>query len=351
MRKILFLLLALAVLITSCGKGDTFILEGNIEGISSDTIVVYYQNPDYRLDTIFAQQGKFTYTIHPDTLTIFSLLVDNRETQLIFANKGDKVTVNGNTGRVRVKGTGENALLTRIIEYLDGVSDKGSVMTVVDSLMKVHPQSYTNIYLIDKYYVQETLPDYEAIKEAVKGLNGVVRDTPYMIDLQNKLDEKVKAAESNSIPNISYMDKDGKTVNWRTLKDKYVLLDFWASWNEESMVAQDSLVEVQKALKKEKFVIISLSLDLDEEAWLAACDRDTTQWKQVCDFKGWNNNIIRQQSITHIPANILVGTNKKIIARNIRGQKLIDKVKELINRDEEKAAKDAERKRNKQNRK
>ena len=73
-------------------------------------------------------------------------------------------------------------------------------------------------------------------------------------------------------------------------------MDFWASWNKESIATQDSLVSVQKALKKDKFVIISLSLDLDKKEWMEKIiQRDTTQWKQVCDFKGWNNSIVKQQ--------------------------------------------------------
>ena len=94
-------------------------------------------------------------------------------------------------------------------------------------------------------------------------------------------------------------------------------MDFWASWNKESIATQDSLVSVQKALKKDKFVIISLSLDLDKKEWMEKIiQRDTTQWKQVCDFKGWNNSIVKQQGITRIPANILIvltsGSSHKI---------------------------------------
>lgn len=64
--------------------------------------------------------------------------------------------------------------------------------------------------------------------------------------------------------------------------------------------------------------------------------RDTTQWKQVCDFKGWDNSIVKQQGITRIPANILIGPDKRVITQDIRGKELIDKVKQLIEQDKEK---------------
>lgn len=91
-----------------------------------------------------------------------------------------------------------------------------------------------------------------------------------------------------------------------------------------------------EGIEKEKFLIVSLSLDLDKKEWLKACDKDTTRWKQVCDFKGWDNSIVKQQGITRLPANLLIAPNKRVVARDIRGKALIDKVKQLIEQDKEK---------------
>ena len=104
---------------------------------------------------------------------------------------------------------------------------------------------------------------------------------------------------------------------------------------------------VINALKKEKFLIISVSLDIDKDEWLKASDRDTTQWLQVCDFTGWNNKLVKDQNIHTLPSNILLDKNKRIIERDIRGDELIKKIKELIknDKDREKARKEAERKR------
>lgn len=354
MRKILFILFTLAVLTTGCSKKDTFVLKGAVEGLLSDTIWVFYRQPDYKLDTIVATGGKFTYTIHPDTFTVFSLLLDEKVEIPVFADKDDRVILSGTPDRIQIEGKGENERMAHILQSLEGMeNNRDSLMQTVDSLIHADPYSYANIYLIDKYYAQDTLPRYEHIAELVKGLSGVIKDTPYFIDLQNKLDQYPEQTARRTLSNFSFKDKDGKMVTWSTVKDKYVLLDFWASWDKESVTAQDSLVSVQKALKKEKFAIISLSLDLDKDAWMAACQRDTTQWKQVCDFKGWDNAVVKKQNITRLPANLLIAPDRKIVARDIRGQELIDRVKQLIKQDKEKekAAKEAEKARKKQNRK
>ena len=338
MKKLRFFLFILTtVALTGCDKKDTFTLKGSIEGLPSDTLLVYYQNPDYKLDTIIAEKGRFTYTISPDTFTIFSLVTSKGQNIPVFADKGEHVTLSGHISQIEIKGKGENEKLAQICHYLGGMeNNRNSIKAAVDSLIKADPHSYTNLYLIDTYYVRDTLPDYEKIGQLIKGLSGVIKDTPYIIDLQNKLDDIPDPASRRSVSSISCTDANGKTVSWNQLKNNYVLLDFWASWNRESVIAQDSLVPVQKALKKEKFTIVSLSLDLDRKEWLAACQRDTTRWKQVCDFKGWENTIVKQQGINRLPSNLLIGPDKRVIAENIRGKELIDKVKELIRQDKEK---------------
>lgn len=95
MKKLSFLFLALILLLTGCSKKSTFTLKGNISSLSSDTILVFYQEPNYKLDTIIAQNGKFSYTINSDTFTIFSLLLSDKEVLPVFANKGESVTWNG----------------------------------------------------------------------------------------------------------------------------------------------------------------------------------------------------------------------------------------------------------------
>lgn len=355
MKKLLFFLFTLVVLVSGCNKKSTFTLEGTIKGLPSDTILVFYQEPSYKLDTLIARKGKFTYTIIPDTFTIFSLLLGEKQVLPIYAGKGEKVSLNGSVGDIEVKGKGENERLAKSMRHLNTLdNNKASILTAVDSLIKAHPHSYTNIYLIDRYYVQDSLPDYHHIDKLIKGMGGILKDTPYMIELQNKLNQKTSQTDSRYISNISCTDVNGKTINWNSIKGKYVLLDFWANWDKGSVAAQDSLVSVQKALKKEKFVIISLSLDLDKKEWLEKiAQRDTTQWKQVCDFKGWNNLLVKQQGITRLPANMLIGPDKRVITRNIRGKELIDKVKQLTEQDKEKekAAKEAERARKRQNKK
>ena len=82
MKKLLFFLFTLVVLASGCGKKNTFTLEGSIKGLPSDTILVFYQEPDYKLDTILLSKGKFTYTITPCLLYTSPSPRDKRQSRM-----------------------------------------------------------------------------------------------------------------------------------------------------------------------------------------------------------------------------------------------------------------------------
>lgn len=332
MNKYIYsLITCFAILLCGCAENkQEFTLEGKLQGLDSDTIIAYFQHPDYKLDTIVANGEEFKYAFTPDTFTIFTLLFGQNELP-IFADKGQYVEIKGTTNEPIIKGNGENKQLAQILEYLKNIPQH-HVKHKVDSIIRTNNQSYINLYLIDKFFVKDPQSDNEIVKELIDSQIGFIKDTPYMSDLKNR----IKAQEKNSIYSLINKNREEKAFKWSSLKKKYILLDFWASWSPESVAEQDSLERVIKALRKENFVVVSISLDYDKQAWMMASDRDTTQWIQLCDFKGWKNTTVEEQNIQSLPSNILLNPNKQIIGRNIRGQKLIDKIKQLTKDDKKK---------------
>ena len=324
-KYIYFLTTLFAMLFCGCAENkQEFTLQGKIQGLDSDTIIAYYQMPDYKLDTIVAIGEDFKYTFTPDTFTIFNLFFKNGNELPIFADKGQTVEIKGTINAPIIIGTGENKLLAQILEHLKGIPES-LIKQKVDSIIRTNNQSYTNLYLIDRFFVKDPQTDDQIIANLINSQIGFIKDTPYMSNLQKKLKPNV----SRHISTVNNKDKAGKPFKWVTLKNKFILLDFWASWNPQSIAEQDSLERVIKALRKEDFIVVSISLDYDKEAWLKAADRDTTQWIQLCDFKGWENTTVEEYHIQSLPSNILLDPSKNIIERNIRGQKLIDKIKQL----------------------
>lgn len=319
---------------SGCSEKTDFTLKGQISGLESDTLLVYYTVPEYKIDSIFCKKGVFEYSFTPDTLTVFSIFLNEEESLPVFAKKGQTVELKGTATNLSIKGKEENKLMGEILTLLNNTPDINHTY-YADSLIRANYDSYTNIYLMDKYFVKTERPDYNHIQDLIDKQSGIIKDTPYFIDLQSKVNAFTKSGRSQVISTLHGQDRKGEELKWSTIRDKYILLDFWASWHPQSVSAQDSLVNVIKALKKEDFLICSFSLDMDKEAWLEASERDTTQWRQLCDFKGWNNPIIKTHNVNELPANFLLDRNKRIIAKDIRGKELIEKVKELIKKDKE----------------
>lgn len=327
-------ILLVLVLFSSCKK-KTFTLEGQLNALSTDTLLVYYIEPSFSLDTIILKNGKFKYKIQPDTLTVFQILWHNQEMIPIFADKGQKVKIKGDNHTITIKGRDENKLMNEILTALNQSKEKDT-KAFVDSIIREHPRSFTNLYLLDKYYVRDSVIDINRLKALIGRLSGNIQDTRYVSNLKKRLDQATM--KNNSYINIFNMpDRNGKTVGLAQMRDKYILLSFWASWNPESIAYQDTLASAVKALKKEKFVAMSISLDMNKEAWLnAISNRDTTQWLQACDFKAWQGNIITQTGLVDIPKNYLLDKNRRVLIEDINGDSLVHKVKDLIKQDQEK---------------
>ena len=169
---------------TGCSnEKNNFTLKGQISGLSSDTLLVYYQVPEFKLDTIFCKKGVFEYVIEPDTTTMFSLIFNAEESLPIFAEKGQSVQVKGSTTELEIQGEGDNQLMNDILSLLKA-TPKQKVKHIVDSLIQANNYSFTNLYLIDKYYTKNSLPNYKHLEKLIESQSGIIKDTPYLMTLQ-----------------------------------------------------------------------------------------------------------------------------------------------------------------------
>lgn len=337
MKKIGFLFISFLVLLSSCEKKHSFILEGKLDNLTSDSLILYYIEPTYKLDTLILKKGAFKQRFNADSISLFYIILDNQEKIPVIVESGGKTQIKGNDRLYVIKGKGDNELMGETLLSLK----KREVMNLplkaqVDTFIKNNPRSYANVFLIDKFYAHDSAPDYKHIIELIESLNGNVQDTRYLTDLLAKAKEQ-KGDEKKYINLFNEPDKDGKVINFKELKNKYVLVSFWASWDAKSMEEQDSIASIVKQMKKEPFAVVSVSLDMDKNAWREIISkRDTTQWKQVCGFKGWKGNIAKQIGLTKLPTNILVAKDKSIIDNNISSQAILNKVRDLIKQDKEK---------------
>jgi peroxiredoxin len=132
-------------------------------------------------------------------------------------------------------------------------------------------------------------------------------------------------------PDIDLPDREGKSLKLSSLRGQVVLLDFWASWCGPCRHENPNVVKAFKAYEAKGFTVFSVSLDENKEKWLNAIQKDGLVWpSHVSDLKGWRSAGSALYKVTGIPATFLIGKDGKIVAKNLRGPALENKLKELL---------------------
>jgi thiol-disulfide isomerase/thioredoxin len=128
---------------------------------------------------------------------------------------------------------------------------------------------------------------------------------------------------------LNYNNPNGEKMSLSKIKDKLVLIDFWASWCGPCRRENPSLVDAYRKYNKTKFKdgngfeIYSLSLDKNEDAWVKAINQDQLFWEyHVSDLGGWQSEGSSKYNIRSIPSNVLVNGKGIIIAKNLKGPAL-----------------------------
>jgi len=133
-------------------------------------------------------------------------------------------------------------------------------------------------------------------------------------------------------PDFTLNDANGRPVSLSSFRNRYVLLDFWASWCVPCRAENPNLVRIYNKYKDQNFTILGVSLDGQDAkaAWLKAIQTDGLVWTQVSDLKFWNNEAAKKYKIKSIPQNYLIDPSGKIIATNLHGDELERKLKEVL---------------------
>ncbi len=114
-------------------------------------------------------------------------------------------------------------------------------------------------------------------------------------------------------------------------KSKLLLIDFWASWCGPCRAENPNVVEIYKEYHEKGFDIIGVSLDMEKQNWIKAIETDGLIWHNISDLKYWSNEGAKLYGISSIPSNVLLDQNGIIIAKDLRGEDLRNKVEEILN--------------------
>src|SRR5258705_1256859 len=205
-----------------------------------------------------------------------------------------------------------------------------TIQKTIDKFVKEKSKSAVAAFVLNATY--DFNQDVVMLEKRFNLLDASVRKLESGKQLQEFISEKKVGAIGTEAMDFSQPDTTGHLLSLSSFRGKYVLVDFWASWCGPCRNENPNVVENFNKFKTKNFTVLGVSLDRpgQKENWVRAINEDGLTWNHVSDLQWWNNAAAKLYHIQGIPQNILVDPQGKIVAKNLRGPALQDKLCEIF---------------------
>jgi peroxiredoxin len=371
MKKIVFIVASI-LLVVSCNnlKDNEFLISGKAAGIKDGKKVfveIQTETGSTAKDTAVVTDGKFELKGITDGIDIGFIRFEGEEINLpIILEEGNitvdivkdsihKSTLGGtpNNDKFQQFNTETRVISEKVVKFekSNGPAMQQARMNndtvAVNKLLKEYkkfqdemnnyskkfikenPDAYLSVLLLENFLMRQYLTP-EEVKSYYNGLSKEVTETKSGKKIKTTLDAMFAIVIGKPAPLFSGPTPDGKTVSLKETLGKVTIIDFWASWCGPCRAENPNVVALYNEFHAQGLNIIGVSLDKDAAKWKEAIAKDNLTWAHVSNLKFWEDPIAKQYNVQSIPATFILDAKGTIVAKDLRGDALKAKVKELL---------------------
>jgi len=197
------------------------------------------------------------------------------------------------------------------------------------NFVQTHPKSAMSAYILGNDLNNDNIP-IEQLMETAGFIDQSLAGNSNVKAVNKRIDAIRGTMVGYKASNFSQNTPEGKPIKLSDFKGKYVLIDFWASWCRPCRMENPNVVSAYNRFKSKGFTVLGVSMDSNKDLWTAAIAADNLTWPHVSDLKGWGNEVGVMYGVKGIPQNFLIDKEGKIVAKNLRGVELDEKLAEII---------------------
>lgn len=383
--KKLILLLSATVFLISCSK-NKYVISGTVKGIENGKTVIMETSDAagmglIAVDTVKVENGKFEITGKATEPAFHMLQVEGVNGKVPFILENGDITIEINKdslNKSKISGTYNNDEFSTFNKDLESIqkplvdfqtkntplmntAQQTKDTAVINKLMaefgkiqqsigettkkkytdyaESHPKSFIAALIIQGM-TNDPAVDIKKIEKLYAGLDESLKATKPGKTIENKIKEIKSVPSASAAPaapgsanwtsDFSAPNPEGKVISLKESLGKVTIVDFWASWCGPCRVENPNVVAIYKEFHAKGLNIVGVSLDKDAAKWKEAIAKDNLTWTQVSHLKFWDEPIAAQYGVQSIPATFILDASGKVVAKDLRGDELRAKIKELL---------------------